>query len=414
MKVIVSHPTSNQVNRAMLRGLNDEEMLHSFYTSVAAFPNGLLHKMGCLRPFSEILRRSFDSSLSKKTHAYPYMEIMRMLLPKIGLSRLTQSETDPYSVWSSYKYFDKRVSRNLIKESKEEAAAIYAYEDGAYETFIMAKELGLKCFYDQPIGYWRAAKRMFQEEREKWPEWRRTMPSLDAPQEKLNMKDKELSLADCVFAASTFTATTLSEYPGIIKETRIIPFGFPQVKADKDFKRIKKGQKLRILFVGGLSQRKGIANMFSALKNFKNEVSLTVVGRKMNNDCAALNKELSKHNYIPSLPYNKVIELMGSHDLFLFPSLFEGFGLVITEAMSQGLPVITTPNTAGGDLIEHGKNGWIVAPGSTEAIIVLLEDLIRKPDQIVSISEEALKTAGQRPWSVYAHDVVKAIYELNS
>ncbi|MBU3028349.1 glycosyltransferase family 4 protein [Zobellia galactanivorans] len=409
MKTIVSHPTSNQVNRAMTYGLNEAQLLHSFHTSVACFPNDFLDRLGNLKPFKEIKKRKFESSLQSCTYSHPYKELMRMALPKLGLDRLTRNEKAPFSIWSVYQNFDKKVASRLSKDVKNGAQAIYAYEDGAYHSFVEAKKLGLSCFYDQPIGYWRAAQRMFQEEREKWPEWEKTMPGVHNSKEKLLNKDNELKLADCVFAASTFTANTLKEYPGKIKQIKVIPFGFPEIYKEKEFRPIKQNQKLKLLFVGGLSQRKGIANLFTAVNKFSKHVSLTVVGRKPNNDCDALNQELSKHNYIPSLPFNDILELMREHDIFVFPSLFEGFGLVITEAMSQGLPVITTANTAGGDLIDHGKNGWLVEPGSTEALEIIFADLIQNPAQILPVAQEAMKTAQGRQWSVYAEEVNDAI-----
>ena len=50
---------------------------------------------------------------------------------------------------------------------------------------------------------------------------------------------------------------------------------------------------------------------------------------------------------------------MKEHDVLIFPSLFEGFGLVITEAMAQGTPVITTDRTAGPDVISDNENGCL-------------------------------------------------------
>ncbi|SIS42718.1 Glycosyl transferases group 1 [Zobellia uliginosa] len=412
MKIIVSHPTSNQVNRAMTLGLHNENLLQSFHTCFAAFPNDFLDKISELKPFEEIKKRKFDSSLQSITHIYPYREIMRLMMPRLGLKNLARTDNDPYSIWSVYKNFDKSVANRLIQESRNGATAIYAYEDGAYHSFQKAKTLGLKCFYDQPIGYWRAAQRMYQEEKEKWPEWVETIPSINNSEERLMNKDKELELADCVFAASTFTANTLKEFPGKINKIEVVPFGFPKVFEHKKFNSIKKNQKLRLLFVGGLSQRKGIANLFTAVNKFSDNVSLTVVGRKWNNKCEPLNEQLAKHNYIPSLPFPKILELMRDHDVFVFPSLFEGFGLVITEAMSQGLPVITTSNTAGGDLIKHGKNGWLVEAGNTENLEALIEDLVLNPSQIVPVAQEAMETARKRQWSVYSDEVNNIVKNL--
>ncbi len=100
---------------------------------------------------------------------------------------------------------------------------------------------------------------------------------------------------------------------------------------------------------------------------------------------------------------------MREHDVFVFPSLFEGFGLVITEAMSQGTPVITTDRTAGPDLIEHGRNGWLIEAGSTPALQAAIEELLHHPQQIASTGKEAMETARQRPWEVYGRELAKAV-----
>jgi glycosyltransferase involved in cell wall biosynthesis len=100
---------------------------------------------------------------------------------------------------------------------------------------------------------------------------------------------------------------------------------------------------------------------------------------------------------------------MRSHDVFVFPSLFEGFGLVITEAMSQGTPVITTDRTAGPDLITHGENGWLIKAGSTESLVNQLEQLVKNPEAIRAAGVHARKTAAARPWSVYGHELAVAI-----
>src|SRR5690606_7763290 len=142
----------------------------------------------------------------------------------------------------------------------------------------------------------------------------------------------------------------------------VIPYGFPDVQDKKEYQPLL-NRKLKVLFIGGLSQRKGISYLFEAVEGLKDKVDLTIVGHKAVPDCKALNLALEQHNWIPSLSHDQVLACMREHDVFVFPSLFEGFGLVITEAMSQGIPVITTDRTAGPDLIENEKDGWIVPAG---------------------------------------------------
>ena len=100
---------------------------------------------------------------------------------------------------------------------------------------------------------------------------------------------------------------------------------------------------------------------------------------------------------------------MQSHDVLVFPSLFEGFGMVITEAMSQGVPVITTDRTAGPDLISHGKDGWLVASASSEAIREVLIELLDNPFLLKIVGQAALEKAKTRPWSVYGNELARAL-----
>ena len=100
---------------------------------------------------------------------------------------------------------------------------------------------------------------------------------------------------------------------------------------------------------------------------------------------------------------------MREQDVLVFPSLFEGFGLVITEAMSQGTPVITTDRTAGPDLITHGENGWLIEAGSTEALKQAIEELLYRPEMIESTGRAAMETARLRPWEVYGMELAKAV-----
>jgi len=409
-KVIIQHPTGNANVRAAAIGFAEAEILGNFYTTIATFPNSYLDKLSSFGPFSELKRRGYDALLESKTHSRPCTEIGRIVSQKYGLTQLTKQESGVFSIDAVYRDLDRYVSKQLSRAAKCGVIAVYSYEDGALSTFRASKELGLNCLYDLPIGYWRAGRRLLSEEKDKWPEWGATLNTFIDSDNKLNRKDEELRLADTIFVASSFTAETLKDFPGQLAPIRIIPYGFPQVALLKDYSGLRENKKLKLLFVGNLSQRKGIANLFSSVNCFYEYVELTVVGKKINGDvCLALDKELEKHNWISSLPHHKVLELMRDHDVLVFPSLFEGFGLVITEAMSQGMPVITTERTIGPDIIEHGRNGWLISAGSAESIKEALEVLIKNPQLIASNGKEARETALARPWSRYSAELSEAV-----
>jgi glycosyltransferase involved in cell wall biosynthesis len=408
MKIVLSHPTSNEVSRYAVNGLLEADALSEFHTAIAVFPGTLLSKISRIKGLQELSRRSFNPALESFTKTSPWLELGRQAATKMKLSGLTTHESGIFSVDAIYKNLDQSVAQSLRSAKQKHITGVYAFEDGAIKSFIEAKKHGVKCFYDLPIGYWRAAKRLLELEKERWPQWSATLSGFKDSEEKLQTKDQELLLADQIFVGSNFTKETLKDFPGKLAPVKVIPYGFPQVIAHREYSSTK-NRKIKLLFVGGLSQRKGIADLFAVADNLSEHVELTIVGVKSTEECEALNKALTKHNWIPSLPHQQVLDLMKYHDVLVFPSLFEGFGLVITEAMSQGLPVITTERTIGPDLITNNEDGWLIEAGSTIALQKAVEHLLHNPELIASAGRAAIKTASNRTWNHYQQELITAI-----
>src|SRR5207237_1326634 len=272
----------------------------------------------------------------------------------------SKHETGAFSVDAVLRALDRKVAGRLRKI--DNCDAIYAYEDGALQSFRAARDLGLKRIYDLPIGYWRVGQRIFAEEKEREPEWASTLTGTLDSAEKLGRKDDELRLATRVIVASTFTKQTLGDAPSTAK-IDIVAYGAPPPISDV----IRKSTGgLKVLFAGPLCQRKGLSYVLDAVEKLKGAVELTLLGRKAASGCAPLESAVRKHRWLPTLSHAGVLREMQSHDVLVLPSLFEGFGLVILEAMAQGTPVITTDHTAGPDVIENGTDGFIVLVRSAE------------------------------------------------
>jgi glycosyltransferase involved in cell wall biosynthesis len=412
MKLVTYHLTGNANVKAALIGFAKANLLEEFHVTIANFPNSTLDTIGSFTPFSEIKRRSFDPILKPFAKTRPLLEIARLLAPRIGCIKLTQAEGSLFHVDAVVQDQDRSVASRLKYLKKKGIDSVYGYEDCSIHSFREAKQLGLQCIYDLPIGYWRTAHRLLKEEYLRWPEWMSTMPGLTDSREKISRKEEELQLANKIIVASSFTAKTLKEYPGVLAPIEVIPYGYPNVIKNTRLYENQERRALKLLFVGSLSQRKGIADLFAAVENLKSYVKLTVVGKKITDNCQPLNVALAKHQWYPSLPHHEILDLMRNHDILVFPSLFEGFGLVITEAMSQGTPVITTDRTAGPDLIEHGDNGWLIKAGSTSELQMALEELLSKPKQITKIGKAAMESARSRPWDVYGKELAEAVTRL--
>lgn len=409
MKLLVSHLTGNANVKAVLRGFMDSDLLKEFYVSLASTPGTVLDSFGGIKLLSEIRRRRFDPEIRPFLKMWPWLELCR-LMSKGKLSNPVLSRY--FSIDKVIQNFDKHVSLELKRSRGNGIEAVYCYEDMSIQTFSEAKKLGIKCIYDLPIGYWRAAHKLLAVELAKWPQWADTMHGLKDSSMKLSFKDEELSLADYIFVASTFTANTLKEYSAPLSPIKIIPYGFPSVNESKYYQDFKGTRPLKLLFVGSLSQRKGIADLIAAVESFGSKVELTLVGKKTTEKCLPLNKALAKYRWIPSLSHADILEIMRSNDVFVFPSLFEGFGLVITEAMSQGTPVITTERTAGPDIIDNNENGWIIKAGCVESLKKRIDEILTKPSIIKEVGRAALEKAKLRPWKKYGDELADAIKDL--
>ncbi|PAY17877.1 glycosyl transferase family 1 [Rhodopirellula sp. SM50] len=408
--ITFSHPTGNQNVRHALLALEDEGLVSQFVTSVAAFPGNVWHRLSQTSLASEFSRRCFDTRVRNKTIQLPWRELGRMIAPRVGLRALTAHESGPFCIDRVYRAQDRAVADRLRSGKLSGVSAVYCYEDAALETFRAAKELDIRCIYDLPIGYWRSARRIQTEEAQRLPEWAATMPAIKDSDEKVARKDQELQLADTIIVASSFTAKTLGDVPFTLPESTVIPYGCPQAEDAGSGRGACEGRKLRVLFVGGLSQRKGLAYLFEAMETLGSSVELTIIGRKPNVECAPLEAGLRRYRWIESLPHDEILKEMRNHDVFVFPSLFEGFGLVITEALSQGLPVIATPNTCAPDILTDGEDGFIVPIRNSDAIAEKLELLSRDRARLVAMSDSAVAKGAAITWNAYRNRLVQAIH----
>ncbi|MFC4390422.1 glycosyltransferase family 4 protein [Flavobacterium quisquiliarum] len=411
--ILFSHPTLNANSKALISGLLKNNILYKLYTCIAIFQGQLFFKLGENPKLKDLKRRRLDANWKDFTVSKSFFEFGRLIASKLRLDYLVKHEKGVFCIDNVYHKQDKWVADNLAKAKRKGVFGVYAYEDGALATFLKAKKTGLYCIYDLPIGYWKSARLLMQREFEINPNWAETLTGFNDSTEKLNKKDQELALADVIFVASTFTKKTLEEYSGKLPEIKVIPYGFPDVKSKKEYLQLV-NRKLKILFVGGLSQRKGLSYLFEAVEGLQDKIDLTVVGHKAVPNCKALNQALEQHTWIPSLSHDQILACMREHDVFVFPSLFEGFGLVITEAMSQGVPVITTDRTAGPDLIDHGNDGWIVPAGSSVAIKEVLNEILEKPQLLKQLGLAAQTKAQNRPWSVYGQEMANEISLLKT
>jgi glycosyltransferase involved in cell wall biosynthesis len=292
---------------------------------------------------------------------------------------------------------------------------VYAYEDGALEIFRESNRRDISSVYELPIAYWRVMHRLFSEERELRPEWASTLDAVQDNPAKLQRKDLELALSDVVVVPSRFVAETLASAPQRPRRVEIFPYGAaPPVKAPVAARLDR--EPLRILYAGQLTHQKGLGYLFEALLRFEYPYGLSLAGPLPTAPCEALEMALAKpnHRWLGKLPHTRLLEEMVRNHVFILPSLAEGFGLVVTEALSAGLPVITTMNTCGPEIITDGCEGFIVPVRSPEAIVEKLTWLYENEDRRCAMAEAAKRKAAKMSWALFEDRVAGLVRELTA
>lgn len=406
--MLVSHPTGNTFVRALLSGLLEQGRLEAFYTTVAVWPDApyLALLPGALR--KELLRRTYDLP-EPLVHQRPWRELARLTSSRWTLPVLTAHETGWASVDAVYRDLDRYLAARLCRHR---STAVYCYEDGALQTFRAAKHLGeIRCFYDLPIAHWQTSRRLLEEEAERLPAWEPTLVGTRDSAEKLDRKTEELALADVVVCPSRFVYDTL---PPAVRDTKtciVAEFGSPVVP---EFEPAPRRGPLRLLFAGSMSQRKGLADLFAAVKLLsRSDIELVVMGSPVQ-PMAFYRSQYSGFTYEPPRPHREVLRLMQSCDVLVLPSIVEGRALVQQEAMMCGLPLIVTPNTGGEDLLEEGKTGFLVPIRSPERIAEKLSWFADNREQLPQMGVQARQKAARVTWKTYQSKILASISPVTS
>jgi glycosyltransferase involved in cell wall biosynthesis len=98
--------------------------------------------------------------------------------------------------------------------------------------------------------------------------------------------------------------------------------------------------------------------------------------------------------------------------LLVFPTLCDGFGMVVAEALAHGVPVITTPNAGAADLIVEGRNGFLVPPGETALLAERIGWCLDHADDLAAMREEAQATAGRWTWPDFRAEFRNQLFPL--
>ena len=189
---------------------------------------------------------------------------------------------------------------------------------------------------------------------------------------------------------------------------------YPPTLEDKQF--IKKKRKILhnqvILSVGRFVHMKGYDILLKAAANFSEEVGIYIIGGQITSEYKKLVKELNLKNiyFIDFMTKEELKEYYLAADVFVLPTREDVWGLVINEAMSYALPIVTTERcVAGIEMIENGVNGFIVPVENYEDLYYATKKILVNRNLRENMAIENLKSIREYTYEISAIDIISAI-----
>jgi glycosyltransferase involved in cell wall biosynthesis len=168
------------------------------------------------------------------------------------------------------------------------------------------------------------------------------------------------------------------------------------------------------LFVGGVGQRKGVKYLLQAFDQFRGKgVELTLAG-PLPADIRPLAAYQNRVRFTGRLDQTDIVREMHQAHVLVLPSVFEGFGLVIVEAMATGMPVIASTHSAGPDVIREGVDGFVLEPDDVTGLVDRLERLRVDRDRAVEMGIAACDQAKNFSWEAHSVRVKDILSQLEA
>ena len=306
---------------------------------------------------------------------------------------------------------DRIVARRL-KKLVGKIDIIHTWPAAAMETLKAAKGLGIPTVLERPNAHTRFA---FEAVGKEFQRLGIALPPDDEYSFKpdlLNKEEEEYRLADYILCPSDFVVRTFVDQ-GIPREKlkRHI-YGYDEKVYSPDSERRDSSAGLNLLFVGVCAVRKGVHFALEAWLN--SPASRNGTFRIAGGFLPAYAEHLSAMLSHPSVKVlghrNDIPELMRKSDILVLPSIEEGFGLVVAEAMGSGcVPLISEACT---DICKHMVNGLVHSVGDVATLTQQITALHQDRALLQKLRAGALKTAPEVTWTAAGRTLLRVYQEI--
>lgn len=404
MSVRIFHPMVAPFVQQAARALHEAGQLDSYITSIryapdsaaqrAAFAAGRLVGLDLEREFR---RRTVSAVPAEKVVSRPWGELLRVATARADRDgRLTDF------VWErTEQAFDAAVARRLHPG----LTGLYAFEYSSLAAITRANALGIRVAYDMPAPEPRFVQAILDREAAKFPElitpWHQW--TADREEGRIARRHAEFTRANLVIAASQFTRNSFAPAGLDVGKVRVVPYGAPPVvERELALSGGTTSGPLELVWAGTFSVRKGAHYLLDAWRTHAlgRHARLRVYGSVPLPD-RIVRPVPEGIEFAGAVPHSELMAALHRADALFFPTLCDGFGMVVTEAWSRGVPVITTTAAGAADLLRANENGMLIPAANADAIAQGIEWCLAHRAELRAMREPSLRTAAGWQWSDY-------------
>ncbi|HEX5281402.1 MAG TPA: glycosyltransferase family 4 protein [Micropepsaceae bacterium] len=390
------------------RALYENSWLGAYYTTFALAECGipirateLLDRQFGLGLAAQLRRRAIVEVPPGLVKLFPWWEIPRTLVSRANLDQRLADALFRRSITG----FDRYVARRINGYS-----AVYAGNGAAYETFLAARKKNIPCIYSvrsfHPAFEDTATLRELE-----------NFPILRAPTDKsaskvrqllMDRRGKEWAMSDLVILNSKACRDSHEQYGLDVKKACVIPLGFPEIGPPRT-RRDSKGP-LKILWAGNFSILKGAHYFIRAIQNIVGALDIEI--RIFGKGSLPVSAIKSPIDVRATIPKAELLQQYRWADVLVHPTLADGYGMAVAEAMSQGLPAITTDRAGISELIRPGETGLVVTAGDSAPLAAALCWCAENRESLGEMGHRARIAASLWQWSHYRFALNDAISGL--
>lgn len=324
---------------------------------------------------------------------------------------LRPKTTEQYCQWeiNNCTWFGRRTLQALRQRRLDpQVDCFFGFQSECMETLQALREVGVLTILDQASAG-QVEDQIADEESRKWPGWTKASPLV--PQYHYDRLRKEWKAASLILVNSEWTRQAIIRQGADGGKIIMVPCVFEPERESPPPRPITNSP-LTIVSLGRVNVAKGIQYFMGAAALLRDTPHRFVVVGPVSISDDAVKSASSNVEFIGRVPREQAYEWFRKSDIFVFPTLCDGFGMTQIEAMSQAVPVIATPNC--GQVVTHGSDGLMVPAGDSRGLADAITQLDQDRGLLAEMSRNAIEKSRQFNLRAYGERVNQAVTRLRA